>query len=418
MTATRSKITPPAPDAGEDAPRKPTNYRPLLVLVILAVVVSALLVFAENRVYQPATPFTSGAGDHVHAFALDPMQPHHFFLGSHYGFFLTTDGGSDWTRLNDAPGMAKTLVATSIALSPIDGQTAYVSGYRLDVGDPVGIYATTDDGGHWQQEPTGNKAGELPDPRLLFVAAGWAQPGEVYAYSISLGLFRSVDRGAHWAAVAQPFAGQVTAFVPMLACGAGTTPAITGASCPERIFVGTTQGLYVADVPSTGGLSFAPVSGVGGYIYAVAAHRGANPVVTVSTDQGLYQAATPAAALTPLATVAQGAPTFSGLVASAADPHTLYGVTTGDAVLHSTDGGHTWAQVGKSLQTRGLTQLQSGLRQATGANTPQWAGGQNVFLTLLQAPVVGTGEVVAALSFPVQLAASSDAGKTWQGLGS
>ncbi len=417
MATPRASTTPPPPEAGSAAPRKPMSYRWLLVLVILAVVVSALLVFAENRVYQPATPFTSGAGDHVHAFALDPMQPRHYYLGSHYGFFRTNDGGSNWARLNDAPGIAKTLVATSITLSPLDGRTAYVSGYRLDVGDPVGIYATTDDGAHWHQVPTGTKAGQLPDPRLLFVAAGWAQPGEVYAYTISLGLFRSLDRGAHWALVAPPFAGQVTAFVPMLACDAGTTPAISGPTCPERIFVGTTQGLAVADAPANGPLTFASASGVGGYIYAIAAHRGASPTVTVSTDQGLYQAASPAAALAPLATIAQGAPTFSGLVASGADPRTLYGVTTQDAVLHSADGGRTWAQVGKSLQTRGLTQLQSGLRQATGANTPQWAGGQNVFLTLLQAPATGTGEVIAALSFPVQLSATTDAGKTWRGIG-
>lgn len=392
------------------------NYRWLLVLVTLAIGVSILLVYAENRVYQPTTPFVGGSGDHVHALALDPLHPNHLYLGTHYGFFRSADGGANWTRLNGASGMVSTLVATSITISPLDARTVYVTGYRLDNGNATGIFVTRDDGSHWQQVPMGG-AGQLPDPRVLFVAADWTQAGVAYSFSLDYGLFRTPDAGTHWAKVAAPFAGQVTSFVPVLACPDGMNPLpMTGTTCPERLFVGTTQGLFIGDFASDGSLSFAAQPTITGYVYAVAAHRGANPAVYVSTDQGLFQASAPTATLNAIATVAQGAPTLSSLAVSGANANTLFGVTPQDLVISSLDGGHTWQSVGTSLQTRGLSQLQAGLRQATGSNTPQWAGGQNTFLTLVQAPASAAPTVFAALSFPVQLFSTSSGGHQWQNL--
>src|SRR5215469_6997785 len=119
---TTSRTTPPA---GASTPppsapaRKPMGYRWLWVLVGLAIVVSILLVYAENRVYEPATPFLGGIGDHVHAFALDPLHDNHIYVGTHYGFFRTTDGGANWARLNGQGGISAALVATSLSISPI-----------------------------------------------------------------------------------------------------------------------------------------------------------------------------------------------------------------------------------------------------------------------------------------------------------
>jgi photosystem II stability/assembly factor-like uncharacterized protein len=387
------------------------SYRWLFVLGGLAIVVSILLVYAENRVYEPATPFEGGIGDHVHAFALDPLHNNHIYVGTHYGFFRTTDGGANWMRLNGQGGISAALVATSLSISPIDGKTVYVTGYELGSGNASGVFVTHDDGDHWSSLPTGG-AGHLPDPRLLFVAAGWSQPGEGYAYSIDYGLYRTLDRGEHWQQVAQPFAGQVTTFVPMLACDDPSQMVMTGPNCPERFLVGTTQGLLVGSVAGSG-LTFAPVSSITGFIYAVAAHRGAQPSVYVSTDQGLFSASDPAASFTQVASVANGAPTLTSLAVSGADPLQLFGVTQQNVVQRSKDGGKTWVAIGTSLLTRGLSQLTSGLRSATGSNTPQWAGGQNKFLSLLQAPTGDSTQVYAAISFPVEMFTSSDDGNIW-----
>src|SRR5271165_5805241 len=234
------------------ATRKPMNYRWLIVLIALGIVVSIVLVYAQNQVYEPATPFLGGTGDHVHAFALDPSQPDHLYVGTHYGFFRSTDMGRQWTRLNGAGGIPDTLVATSVSISALDGHTVYATGYHLGSGDAAGIFVTRDDGAQWHLMPTGG-ADHLPDPRVLFVAAGWSAATEAYTYSLDTGLYRTTDAGVHWKHIAAPFAGQVTAFIPYLACGG---QAVTS-TCPEQFLVGTTQGLFSATNAPT--LTFAPV---------------------------------------------------------------------------------------------------------------------------------------------------------------
>lgn len=413
----------PAPTQQAAAPAKPAStpprkqsYRWVLVLIALAVVVSILLVYAENRVYNPATPFAGGTGDHVHAFALDPMQARHYYVGTHYGFFRTRDGGQSWDSLKGQGGLSATLVATSVSISPIDGRTVYVTGYRLDTGNPTGLAVTHDDGAHWQTLPTGG-ANHLPDPRILFVAAGWAQAGEVFAYALDTGLYRSLDGGQTWHNVAPPFTGQVTTFVPMLDCGTTAQPALTGTACPERLLVGTTQGLFAAPDATTASIAFAPVAGITGYVYSIAPHRPAPWSAYISTQQGIFHASAPLGPYTATASTANGAPTLTNLAISGGDPNTLFGVTSTNIVVTSRDGGQTWDAKGNGQLTRGISQLQSGLRSATGNNAPQWAGGQNIFLTVLQAPASSGTTVYAAISFPVQLFQSSDGGHLWDELG-
>lgn len=389
------------------------NYRWVLVLLGLGILVSALLVFAENRVYEPATPFVGGTGDHVHAFALDPFHANHFYVGSHYGFFRTDDGGATWDRLNNASGMKQTLVATSISVSPIESNVAYVAGYLFDTGNAAGIFVTSDDGKHWQSLPTGG-TGQLPDPRLLFVTAGWAHSGEAYAYSVDTGLYQTLDGGTHWRVVAPTFAGQVTTFIPVLDCG-NATPQITGTACPERFMVGTTQGLFTGMTNADGTITFTASPLVPGYIYAVSPHRGTNPAVYVSAQSGVYRADSPGANFAQITDTSSGGATYTSLVVGGTNDQTLLGVTAQNAIQRSRDGGHTWDVGGSASLARGLSQLQSGLRNATGSNTPQWAGGQNVFLTLLQAPI-GDANAYAAVSFPVQLFRTSTGGDQWSDL--
>jgi hypothetical protein len=384
------------------------------VLIALAVGVSILLVYAENRVYNPATPYEGGTGDHVHALALDPMQAQHMYLGTHYGFFRTRNGGGQWTRLNGHNGLSATLVATTISISPLDGRTAYVSGYLLANGNATGVFVTHDDGDHWQQLATGGKD-QLPDPRILFVAAGWQQPGEVYAYALDTGLYRSTDGGQHWMSAAAPFAGQVTTFVPLLDC-TGTTPQITGTACGEHLLVGTTQGLFDGTAGAGSSETFAPISNITGYIYAITIHRASPWRAYVSTAQGIFQATTPDGAFTQAASTANGAPTLTSMATLDSDPASLVGVTASNIVVTSHDSGQTWNAKGNEQLTRGISQLQSGLRSATGNNSPQWAGGQNTFLTLVQTPAQGASAVYVAISFPVQLFRSEDSGQIWDDL--
>lgn len=396
--------------ASPKAVRKPMNYRWLVVLIALGIVVSVLLVYAQNQVYEPATPFLGGTGDHVHAFALDPSQPDHMYVGTHYGFFRSNDMGSQWTRLNGVGGIPGTLVATSVSISSLDGRTVYATGYNLGSGNAAGVFVSRDDGGHWRLLSTGG-AHNLPDPRVLFVVAGWSTATEAYAYSLDAGLYRTVDAGAHWEQVAAPFAGQVTTFLPYRECSGQANPS----ACPEQFLVGTTQGLLTATNASA--LNFQPVPNVGGYIYTIALRRSAVPSAYVSTAQGLFHAAQLPGAFTQVTSSANGAPTLTSLVASNdASATTLIGVTRDNVVERSSDGGLTWNTVSTDLLSRHVSQLQAGLRAATGSNTPQWAGGQNFFLTLLQAPAGNAPDIFVAISFPVQIFHGTVQGKDWSDL--
>lgn len=391
---------------------KKANYRWLVILLALAVIVSIILVYAENRVYEPANPFLGGSGDHVHAFAIDPFQGQHMYMGTHYGFFRTGDGGQAWTRLTGNGGVPSTLIVTSLTISPVDHQITYATGYDLDSGNASGIYVTTDDGANWQSLPTGG-AEQLPDPRILFVTAGWADAQEAYTYSITSGLYQTLDTGKHWQQVAPAFTGQVTSFTPFLNCGGTTVTALSGKQCPENFLVGTTKGLFIGQATNTG-IHFDPINQVSSYVYAVTIHRSTPLTFYASTQEGLFRANSPTEPYTAVSSVAQGAPTLTSISISGGDVALLYGITKNNEVQRSHDGGQTWQGIGSSLLNRGLSQLSSGLRSATGSNTPQWAGGQNVFLTLLQTPATNSTEVYAAISFPNQLFYSSQNGTNWR----
>ncbi len=400
-------------------PPAPMRYRWLLILIGLAIVVSILLVYAQNTVYQPSNPFAGGSGDHVHAFALDPQQPNHLYVGTHFGFFVSDDGGATWRRLNGQGGIAATLVATSVSISPLAGATVYATGYNLGDGSAAGVYVTLDNGLHWNHLPTGG-AGQIPDPRLLFVAAGWQTAGEAYAYSIDTGLYRTLDHGTHWTNIAPPFPGQVTAFLPYLACG--NQPPSGQTDCPENFLIGTTQGLWHGtDVGTRLVLTADPL--VTNYVYAVTVTHTSNPKIYVSTALGLFASDTGptgspgSSTLHAISNVAEGALTFTSLAAlNTPGGQVVYGVTRDNAVRISLDGGVHWQVTGAGQLNRDVSQLQAGLRSATGNNTPQWAGGQNIFLTLLQVPATASDHVYVAISFPVQIFNGSQSGATWHDL--
>lgn len=406
-----SVLTPPSAVPPIGIPqRKGMNYRWLAILLILAVLVSIVLVYAENRVYEPATPFLGGTGDHVHAFVLDPMNARHIYMGTHYGFFRSDDGGQSWSRLNSMPGMAPTLVVTTLSISPIDAQTTYVDGYLLSNGNAGGVFVTHNNGASWHVLPTG-KSGELPDPRILFITAGWSQPGEAYAYSFNYGLYGTTDWGESWQFLAQPFQGQVTSFTPIVTCG--STIAIIQSGCAESFIAGTTQGLYLGTRQGAA-IQFTAFPQISGYIYSVAVHRGQSGTIAVSSDQGIFEASAPTMPFTEITNVSQGAPTLTSIAIASGNANVFFGVTQQNTVVISHDSGKTW-DGGTSVQlNRGLSQLSSGLRSATGQNTPQWAGGQNIYLTVLQTPVHGdSNSAYAAVSFPVQMFSTSDGGRFW-----
>jgi photosystem II stability/assembly factor-like uncharacterized protein len=392
------------------------RYRWLLVLLALAVALSVLLVYAENYFYNPATPFRGGIGDHVHAMTLDLQHPNILFVGTHYGTFRSDDSGATWTALdNQSHGLSDVLIATSITVSPVYDINVYLTGYMRDSGNAAGMLVSHDGGDTWQTLPTGGP-GQLPNPRILTVQAGWAAPGECFAYLVGYGLYRTEDGGAQWQQVSGELPAQVTGIYPVAAHGQTGT---------EMLYVATAQGVYATPLSqpanSAPQLTFQPVPGATGYVFTLAVSRETTPVLYAGTDQGLYRAVGIGHAFQTVGSAAAGSvPALTNLVVANTAPNLLYGVTAQNAVIRSTNGGVTWQASGGDLLTRNLSALQAGLRQATGNTTPAWAGGalvtQNKFLTLLQINPNTPNEVYAGISFPVQLFHSTDGGQNWADL--
>src|SRR5262245_41744879 len=110
----------------------------------------------------------------------------------------TSDGGAHWTDLTP-PGTPAWGIVSSIDLSPLDVNTAYVAidTHRLDRFAPL-AYATHDGGRTWQ-----SIAGGLPaDEFVAVVRCDRRQPGLLYA-GTDRSVYVSFDDGARWQPLAR-----------------------------------------------------------------------------------------------------------------------------------------------------------------------------------------------------------------------
>jgi photosystem II stability/assembly factor-like uncharacterized protein len=172
----------------------------------------------------------------VIALAMDPRRPHILYAGTTGGAYRTSDGGMSWTKINrglipenilDAslalgintlvvdPQHTETVYAgtTKGLFKSLDGgehweriaadalTDQYVSSLILDdagtlfAGGRAGIQLSTDGGVSWRSINAGL------DSLNIRTLAMSATRGRLYAGTNGSGLYRSDDRGEHWAAI-------------------------------------------------------------------------------------------------------------------------------------------------------------------------------------------------------------------------
>jgi photosystem II stability/assembly factor-like uncharacterized protein len=130
----------------------------------------------------------------INAIEPSPHNPAEVWVGSDTGIVsITRDGGANWAQTT-LPGIAPWSKVSSIDLSSLDANTAYVSvdGQRIDDWRPH-VFRTHDGGKSWTEIARG-----LPDGQIVSaVRADPVRPGLLYAGN-ETGVFVSFDDGDNW----------------------------------------------------------------------------------------------------------------------------------------------------------------------------------------------------------------------------
>jgi len=298
-------------------------------------------------------------------FRISPSSPDVLYAGRDQQILKSTDGGAHWTATSFAG------FASALAIDPVDARVVYAGGFR------------SDDGGATWVEARAGLEGSIQalaiDPR---------QPATLYALS-SMGIYKSVDRGAAWSSVwtgpgvffllgklaIDPASSTVyaldrsygvfrgtgggTSWTPVLPVYRATDLAVDGRS-PGRIYVGTEAGgVYRSDDSGSSWttanhglreLGFTAVAAdprTPGVLFTIAnpepgGFLGFSPQFLLrSTDGG-------ATWNSPFGDP-NNSPFANAIVADPSRPGTWY-LATNAGVLKTRDGGQTWENAGLGLR--------------------------------------------------------------------
>ena len=171
----------------------PTWVGAFRVAAALALWSWAGLAGAQTGVWSTAGPL----GGNVYCLVADPSTPATLYAGTSRGLFRSDDAGSSW-RISGV-GMPAARVQT-IAIDPVATSTLY-AGTLTPLGVPsVGIFKSTDSGATWAAINEG-----LSDPFSGFAPLDVAalsidpnHPETIIAGTIDSEVFRSTDGGASW----------------------------------------------------------------------------------------------------------------------------------------------------------------------------------------------------------------------------
>jgi photosystem II stability/assembly factor-like uncharacterized protein len=155
-----------------------------LALFALVLVVSCLPLHAASWL-----PYGPDGGD-ARAFAIDPHDHTHMYLGTATGWmYESRNGGADWKRLAWI-GKRDDLVLDSIVVNGADSKQIVVGAWVL--GSPDGGIFLSKDGGQTWQSPS-----DMQGQSIRALTAAPSNPKTLVAGTLK-GVYQSVDGGEHW----------------------------------------------------------------------------------------------------------------------------------------------------------------------------------------------------------------------------
>lgn len=151
-------------------------------------IVLSLVVFSPQSDAVSWFPFGPDGGS-ARAFAVDPRDHLHLYLGAANGWiYQSRDGGKKWERLARV-GKRDDLVIDNILVDPAQPKHLVVGAWV--VSDGGGIYISDDGGVTWTAQP------EMLGQSVRALTAAPSDPKTFVAGTLE-GVFRSTDSGTHW----------------------------------------------------------------------------------------------------------------------------------------------------------------------------------------------------------------------------
>lgn len=294
-----------------------------LLVVLLSVIVLCILVgwqflsvHTNNTDPTVAGQPLSNAQTHLHTVAIGG-KPGVLYLGTHYGIFISTDGGRTWPQ---AHGTLNTLMIITIVTNPQHANALALVGIPSVSGSgPEGIYFSQDGGTTWTLRNPPNLSLSAY-PSTLQAGTG----GQFYAFYLNGGWFETHDMGIHWHTLA------LHNLPPMQ-----TPTLLPFANNPAHLLLGGEQGLFES---KDDGQNWHPLPSVQGSILSLVASKTTPATIFCATDQGLYTWKDGSAQIKQIAL--PGTITFSRLAVDATG-NILYGLV-GQNLEYSQDSGAHW----------------------------------------------------------------------------
>jgi photosystem II stability/assembly factor-like uncharacterized protein len=161
-------------------------FLPLFSLLLLA-----SSAFAASS-WVPVGP----EGGDARAFAADPVDPSHLYLGTVSGWmYESRDGGSHWQQLVQVAGRDD-LVLDNILVDPAHPSTLLVGAWVLGSHDG-GLFRSDDSGHTWQA------VAAMKGQSIRALTRSESSPETIVAGTL-LGVFRSTDGGKQWSRISPP----------------------------------------------------------------------------------------------------------------------------------------------------------------------------------------------------------------------
>ncbi|MFL5625318.1 MAG: WD40/YVTN/BNR-like repeat-containing protein [Ktedonobacteraceae bacterium] len=373
MSPTNSPSSAGAPELQEKT-RHAKGYRgrlQALLLVLLIIPVVVVWQVLNNRINNtdPAVmgrPL-SNAQTHLHTVAFGG-SPNVLYLGTHYGLFISHDGGRTWPQQR---GMLNNLMIMNIAVSPGNPRVLAVIGRPTSgLGNAGGIYLSSDEGNTWQM--SGTPAALSPSAYLFTIQAGSGSAGHFYAFYQFAGWYETRDMGVHWQAITS---GTLSAMQ--------TPSLLTDPSDPNHLWLGGDQGLFETH---DDGHTWNQVRDVNGKVLNLVASTTLPRLIYCTTDQGIYrwqQGSTQITAITNLPIA--GPP---GRLATDASGKIVYALS-GPDLWYSSNGGLNWQH--------------------------RWQFDRGDLISLLVDPLKSQ-KLYAGFFMPAKVMVSTDGGNSWQTL--